>query len=269
MTKNLKSTFTIAAILFATFLTQAGLAQAKSVNFDIMKSTPIGSWQLREDINIDHKGRQSVIQIRSSLLSSEVREGQKYFWIEMVMDSFKVKKNGDRKKDGDQMVMKTLVAESAMSGDPANVMTNLRGFGTEIIMQSGESDPMRLTGDGGMFDSMMQAMGTEVNYNFSELGDESVTVAAGDFDARKVQGSGVTETKVLFKKLRIESESTVWMSTKVPFGIVKSVGTSITNKKKSTHSSELLEFGVSGATSLITKEPQDMPNLGDMFKKGS
>ncbi|MDX2418868.1 MAG: hypothetical protein QNK19_15520, partial [Xanthomonadales bacterium] len=112
MTKNLKSTFTIAAILFATFLTQAGLAQAKSVNFDIMKSTPVGSWQLREDINIDHKGRQSVIQIRSSLLSSEVREGQKYFWIEMVMDSFKVKKNGDRKKDGDQMVMKTLVAES-------------------------------------------------------------------------------------------------------------------------------------------------------------
>ena len=267
MIKNIKSIFTIATVFVSIVMVYAGQAQAAQVNFDLLKSTPVGSWQLREDMTIDHKGRQSIIQIRSSLLSSEVRGGQKYFWIEMVMDSFKVKKNGDRKKDGDQMVMKTLVAESSMSGDPANVMTNLRGFGTEIIMQNGNSDPMRLTGGGGMFGSMMKAMGTEVNYDFSELGDESVSVPACEFDARKVQGSGVTETKIVFKKVRVESESTVWMSSKVPFGIVKSEGSSTTNKKNSTHSSQLLEYGVSGATSLITKEPQDMPNLGNMFKK--
>ena len=272
MTKYIKRTFSIAALsltalVLTTITAQTGVVQAAQVNFDILSSTPVGSWQLREDTNTDHKGRKSVIQIRSSMLSSEMRQGEKFYWIEMVMDSFMVKKNGDRKKDGDQMVMKTLVAESSMSGDPANVMTNLRGFGTEIIMQTGNSDPMRLTGEGGMFGSMMQAMGTEVNYNFSELGDESVTVAAGDFDTRKIQGSGFTEAKVVFKKIRVESDSIVWMSKKVPFGMVKSEGTSITNKKKSAHSSELLEFGMTGAISLITKEPQELPSLGDMFKK--
>lgn len=267
MMNNIKGIFAAAAFLFTVLVSQTSLVHAGQVNFDLLSSTPTGSWQLREDTSIDHKGRKSVIQIRSSLLSSEMRQGEKYNWIEMVMDSFKVNKKGDRKKEGEQIVMKTLVAESAMSGDPANVITNMRGFGTEIIMQTGDTDPMRLTGGGGMFSSMMQAMGTEVNYDFSELGDESVTVAAGDFDTRKVQGSGVTETKVIFKKIRVESESTVWLSKKVPFGIVKSIGTSTTNKKKSSHSSELLEFGMSGATSLITKPPQDLPNFGNMFKK--
>ena len=113
MIKNIKTIFTIATLFVSIVIVYAGQAQAAQINFDLLKSTPVGSWQLREDMTIDHKGRQSIIQIRSSLLSSEVRGGQKYFWIEMVMDSFKVKKNGDRKKDGDQMVMKTLVAESS------------------------------------------------------------------------------------------------------------------------------------------------------------
>jgi hypothetical protein len=254
------------AILFMA-MTFASVSQAQSVSFNLLDATPIGSWQLRQDPTTDKKGRKSIMETRSSLLSKESRDGETHYWVEMVIDNYKVKKNGSRKKEGEQVVVKTLISETLMNGDPANVMTNMRGFGAELIIQSGDQDPMRMSGSGGMFGAVMKAMGTEVNYDFNELGDESVTVPAGSFDARKIQGRGVTESKIVFKKIRVESESTVWWSAKVPFGIVKSEGHSITNKKKSVHSSELMEYGPSGATSLITKQPTDMPNLSDMFKR--
>jgi len=243
--------------------TQSSFAQG--FEFDLLEATPIGSWQLREDTNTNHKGKQEVIVMRSSLLGTETRGDTKYYWIEMVVDSYKIKKKGKRKKNGKQVVIKSLVAESALSGDPANVLTNLRGFGEEMIMQTGDDDPLRISGSGGMLGAMMQALGTEVNFNFSQLGNESVTVPAGEFSTQKIQGSGTTETKIVFKKIKIESDSTVWMSAKVPFGMVKSEGTSTTNKKQSTHSSVLLEYGMSGAESLITKEAKDMPGLGNIF----
>ena len=82
MTKYIKRTFSIAALsltalVLTTMTVQTGVVQAAQVGFDILNSTPVGSWQLREDTNIDHKGRKSVIRIRSSMLSSEMREGQK------------------------------------------------------------------------------------------------------------------------------------------------------------------------------------------------
>ena len=100
---------------------------AASVQYDLLNSTPVGSWQLREDINTDHKGRKTVSVMRTSMLGSEMREGKKFYWIEMVMDSYRLKKD-KRKKDGDQMVLKTLVPEASLQVDPANIMTNLRGF---------------------------------------------------------------------------------------------------------------------------------------------
>lgn len=147
------------------------------------------------------------------------------------------------------------------------MLNNIRGFGAEIIMQNGDQDPMRMSGAGGLMSGVVQAMDLEVNYNFSELGSETVTVPAGEFDARKVQGSGTTEAKIIFKKIKVDSDTTAWLSKKVPFGIVKSEGTTTTNKKTSTQSSELMEYGTSGATSLITKEPKDMPTMGNMFNQ--
>ncbi|MEM7358307.1 MAG: hypothetical protein AAF431_04385 [Pseudomonadota bacterium] len=259
------SLFRVSVLLMGLLL--APMASATGVGFQFLESTPIGSWQVREDTDISHKKKTTVSVIRSSLLGSEMRNGEKHYWIEMVMNNYKVSKKGKRKKDGDQAIIKTLVSESALKSDPANVLNNLRGFGAEIIMQSGDQDPMRITGAGGFMGGMMQAMDLEVNYNFTELGNESVTVPAGDFDARKVQGSGTTEAKVIFKKIKVDSDSTAWLSKKVPFGIVKSEGTTTTNKKTSTQSSELLEYGMSGATSLITKEPKDMPTMGNMFNQ--
>ncbi len=187
----------------------------------------------------------------------------------MEMNTFKVKK-GKRKPSGDTIIFKSLVAESAFKEDPANAVNNLRAFGKEMIMQSGDQDPIRMTGAGGMAESMMQAMGTEISYAYDFVGDEDVTVKAGSFPARKIRGTGAVEIKVIFKKISVTSSNTAWISDRVPFGMVKSEGESITNGKTSTHSSELLEYGESGAVSKITKTPEElpaMPNMKDIFKQ--
>ena len=233
---------------------------AKGINFDILKATPIGSWQLREDTSTDQKGRQTVISLKSSMLSQETRNDKQYYWIEMVMNSFKVKK-GKRKADGDQVIMKTLISADTFSGDPANIMTNLRGLGEELIIQNGNEDPIIIRGAGGFMGGLMKSMGTEVHYAFTDLGTEAVQVPAGKFEAKKIQGSGNTETKILFKKIKVESDSTVWMSSAVPFGMVKTEGQSITNGNTTTFSSVLVEYGSSGAKTLITKPPQEMPDM--------
>ncbi len=139
-----------------------------------------------------------------------------------------------------------------------------------MSIQSGKNDPMRMTGAGGFMGGLMKSLGVKVNHDFQELGRESITVPAGEFDTHKIQGSGSTKAKIMFKSINVTSDSTAWLSSKVPFGMVKSEGTSSTNGKDSIHSSELLEFGMSGAQSKITKTPKEMPempDIGGLFKK--
>ena len=38
-------------------------ASSQDLNYNFLEATPIGSWQLREDTNTDHKGRQTVFAI--------------------------------------------------------------------------------------------------------------------------------------------------------------------------------------------------------------
>lgn len=261
MNRLIKIIFTICCIAFHIDAVAAGF------DFNLLSATPVGSWQERQETTINHKGKKTATIMRSALLGKEERDGKAFYWIEMVVESYKISKKGKRKKSGDRVIIKTLVPASMLQGDPANVLTNLRGFGEEIIMQTGNETPMRISGGGGLFSGMMQAMGTEVNYDFQALGKESVTVTAGDFPATKIQGSGSSETKVVFKKIKVTSESIVWMSEQVPFGLVKSKGTSTLNGKKSTHTTDLLAFGLSGAESQITGEPQDMPTMGDIFSR--
>lgn len=243
------------------FVTQAN---AEGYEFNMLAATPEGSWQLREDTNTDHKGRQTVTSIKTSMLSSEVRDGENYYWMEMVINNFKLKK-GKRKPTGDQAIIKSLMPADVLSGDPANAMTNMRGLGKEIVIQNGKDDPMIIRGAGGLAGAMMKSFGTEVNFDFSDLGTEQIEVPAGQFEARKISGKGTTETTVVFKKIKVESDSVVWMSEEVPFGMVKAEGVSIVNGKKSTNSTILIDHGHLGASSLITKTPRELPSMKNIF----
>lgn len=256
-------------LLFALlFITVNTSSFASDVSFDFISSSPVGSWQLREQIDTDHKGRKTAMLMRTSMIAKENRKGKPHYWIEVGMDSFKISKKGKRKANGKRVVMKSLVPESTLIGDPANVLTNLRTFAIETIMQSGDSKPMRMTNAGGFMDGAMKMMNTEIKYDFQTLGSESVNVKAGQIDTQKIRGTGSVDMKVLFKKLHIDSDATIWISDEVPFGTVKMQGTAVTNGKSSEQIGELLEYGSSGAFSEITQAPEDMPvlpNLGELF----
>lgn len=263
----MKNRYAVLSML-VTFVLLSLSPAAAQVDFNLLAASPSGSWQLREDVETDAKGRQTGSSIRTSMLNSEMRDGKKYYWIEIAIDSYKITKKGKRKAQGDRAVIKSLIPESTLTEDPGNVLNNMRGFGIETIMQSGNEDPMRMGDTGGMMSGMMKAFNTEMEYDFEPLGNETVTVPAGEFSSQKYRGQGSVSMKVMFKKINVESDNTVWLSSKVPFGTVKVDGTSTTNGKESQYASQLIEFGMSGAESEITKEPTDMPempNLGDLF----
>lgn len=254
----------IVVVIFCSIATSA--AYAEQASFDLLASSPAGSWQLREDSDTNHKGKQTISVIKTSILGSEVRSGKTYYWIEMGIDNFKVSKKGKRKPKGKRLVVKSLIAEEVLRGESANVMQNLRGFGEEVIIQNGKKDkPMRINKTGGLMSNMMNSMGAEIRYEYKSLGSETIETAVGPLKSDKISGKGAVDMKLVFKKIRVESDSTVWISSKIPFGIIKQEGTTVTNGKNSTQSSKLLEFGMSGAVSEITKEVEDMPDLGGLL----
>ncbi len=258
----------IVTFIFSILLLISHNATAKGVQWDLLASTPVGSWQLREELETNHKGKQTANLIRTSMLASEERDGEMHYWVETSMQTYKIKKNGKRKTKGKPVVIKTLLAESLFQSDPSNAMQNLQGFGAEVIIQNGKDKPMRLSNTGGIMEAAANIMNLEINYDFSEQGNESVEVEAGTFDARKIAGAGNTQAKVLFQKIKVESEATIWISSKVPFGTVKMEDQSVTNGKTSQIEGRLLEYGMSGAKSEIQGEIQDapeMPKLNDLF----
>ena len=247
------------------FLVTLMLVHHQALAVNLVESAPIGSWQVRETIDVSPKGKQTGSTVKTSMIGKEERDGELHYWIEMYATSFKVKKNGKRKKTGKPVVMKSLIPASVLTDDPENVFNNLRAFGVETIVQSGNEDPMRITKGNGFLASVMSGTNMEIKYNFEELGNESVEVSAGKFSAKKMKGEGNASMKVALRKYTIESTSTVWLSDDVPFGIVKLEGVTTTNGKTSSQTAELLEYSTSGAVSAITKTPRDMPSIPNIF----
>lgn len=267
--KKLKS-YIVSLVLISLASISIALADTSTelngtVKFDFLASSPQGSWQLSEDSDTNHKGKQSIALVKTSILGQETRNGKPHYWIEMSVDSFKVTKKGKRKPRGKRMIVKSLVAEESLRGDSANILKNLRSFGEEVIIQAGNETPMRISNSGGLIGNMMNSLGAEIRYDFINQGPEIVSTSMGDFSANKINGQGTVDMKVVFKKIHVESDTTMWISDKVPFGIVQQSGTTSTNGKISTQTSKLIKYGMSGALSEITKEPENMPDLGNLF----
>lgn len=232
--------------------------------FNFSKSTPVGSWAIREELQTDHKGRKSVSVVRMSVVGKEDFDGSPHVWIEAETQQYKIKKD-KRKKQGKKMIMKTLLDVAIFSDSPANIVGNLNKYAKTIIMQTGDADPMKIEQGGAMAQSMMQAAGITVEYDFTEKGSKTVEVPAGKFTCKVVSGSGSTETKILIKKFKVSSVAESCYSSAVPFGLVQSNSDVTTNGKKSTLVSQLMEYGATGAKSAITKDAQEMPQMPKLF----
>jgi hypothetical protein len=253
------------SLLFSIVLLMGSSHPVQAQTFDFAAATPEGSWAKREVLTVDHKGRSTVAVMTQKHLGSEQRDGETHYWLETEMHNFKLGRDGERKADGEPVVLKTLVAASALNSDPANAVNNLQGFGKEVIMQSGDQQPMRISGGGSMAGMAMKALGVKVEYQFEEKGRERVETPGGSFDARRIEGSGSASSKMMFRTIDISSESTMWVSEDVPFGLVRGETREQMNGKPQQSTMTLTEYGRSGASSAIVGTPQDMPQMPNLF----
>lgn len=246
--------------------TAVTMVTAGTLEFDFEKSTPVGAWQEREQVT-EQGSKTTITVMKIKYLGDEERGGEAYSWVETEVSSFKVKKNG-RKQQGDTAYVKMLLKKSLLQGDVVNSIGNFTEIASEILMQTGDNPPMRIKDAGAMMGGFAQASGLQISYEFSKDGSESVTLPAGNFECDRYRGSGSATIDLMIKKMTVESRSTQWISDEVPFGVVKIISDDVINGKTQHSETALTSFGSSGAVSMITGEPQDMPgmpSLGKMF----
>jgi len=68
---------------------------------------------------------------------------------------------------------------------------------------------MRMNTDGGLLTNILNTLGAEIRYDFANQGSETISTLIGDFATDKITGKGVTEMNTVFKKIRVESDTTM------------------------------------------------------------
>jgi hypothetical protein len=261
--RMLKITKTSLILFTALALGTAVATEAATLEFNFDESTPVGSWQEREQVS-SQGGKQTVTVMKVKYLGDEERNGETYAWVETELENFKIKKS-NRKQTGDTTYVKALLKKSLLRGDVVNSIGNFHDIAEEIIMQTGDAQPMRIKNAGEMMGGLVQATGLQISYEFAADGSESIEVPAGVFSCERYKGHGTATMDLMIKKMNVESTSTQWISEEVPFGVVKVISDDVVNGKPRHSETSLTAFGRSGATSMVTGEPQDMPSMGSIF----
>ena len=193
--------------------------EAQDACAENFKWPKVGAWAEYQG-TYNNKG---PVTSRYAVVGTESRDGVEYKWIEYKMH--------DAAKNAD-MIYQMLA--------PAGGPLELEGI-QEVVMKVGERPAMKING------MMLGMMRTQLakNMAFKEVcsevalvGKEDVTVPAGSFNAKHFHSD--------------KFESDVWVDTKVPFSMLKSVG------KK--HEMVLAATG-DGAQSAITETPEEMPGM--------
>jgi len=187
------------------------------------KMPQVGTWA---EYTGTYKDKPS--NMRYAVVGSEARNGKDLKWLEMRVEG---------EKPG-----KTMVYQMLTPGTPAEI-----GQVEDVVFKEGDRPAMRMNS---MMVGMMRGqMGkNSVLSNLCEgvtaAGEETVEVPAGSFKATKLHNA--------------KYESDAWVSAKVPFYMVKSVGKD--------YNLSLAKVG-EGAKSSITETPQEMPGMGEPKKK--
>ena len=197
----------------------APAVQAQDACAENFKWPKVGAWA-------EYQGtynKKTPVTTRYAVVGTEDRNGAAYKWIEFKMH--------DSKKNTD-MIYQMLV--------PGGGPLEMEGV-EEVVMKMGDRPPMKMSGMmlGMMRKQLAQHMAfkdacTEVTM----VGEEKVSVPAGSFSAKHFHSA--------------KYETDMWVSSKVPFSMLKSVG--------KTHELVLAATG-EGAKSEITETPQEMPGL--------
>jgi len=199
----------------AALLSVAPAVQAQDACAENFKWPKVGAWA-------EYQGtynQKTPVTTRYAVVGTESRNGAEYKWVEFKMH--------DAKKNTD-MVYQMLVPGSA--AELGNVQ--------EIVMKSGDKPAMKMDG---MMLNMIRAQMEKQSFlsdackDVTLVGPESVTVPAGTFQTRH------------FRSDKYTSDS--WLSSDIPFAMVKSIGKN--------YEMALRSYGA-GAKSSITEKPQSM-----------
>jgi hypothetical protein len=199
----------------ALLLGVASAGRAQDSCIEQVKFPAVGRWAEYQALY----NQKDPYTIRYAVVGGERRGGKDLKWLELRMKG--------EKKDGN-IVYQMLVPGSA--AELGNVQ--------EIVMKSGDKPAMKM--DGMMLNMIRgqmekQSFLSDVCKDVTLVGPESVTVPAGTFQTRH------------FRSDKYTSDS--WLSSDIPFAMVKSVGKN--------YEMELRSHGA-GAKSSITEKPQSM-----------
>lgn len=222
---------TTLATLLLVSVAQTLPAQSAQEVCDAMADVAIGYWA---EYQISGAGLQGPMQggtasIRQAIVNAETVNGTQHWWMETKMET----------PMGEAIVQMLVPAWPFSTGDVQAMVMKMAG---QPAMRM--SDQMM----GMMRNQMPENPSMEAAMRCGEgevLGWEEVTVPAGTFRALHVRpaAEGGTQTDV-------------WVSPDVPFGMVKVVMTG-------TEGSEIVLAGHgTDATSSITETPQEMPGMG-------
>ncbi|MGH7556626.1 MAG: hypothetical protein ACREMD_02355 [Gemmatimonadota bacterium] len=181
-----------------------------------MHAPPVGSWA---EYQVSKEG-EPEIGLRFAIVGTEQREGREMQWLEMAITP---------EDDDDPVIMKLLVPGYPFEPEGLE----------EIIMKAGDNPAMNMGGP--MMSSILKSIGDNPGLSIAEAcrkmedaGEETVTVAAGTLQTHHYRNT--------------ESGAEAWLSSDVPFGMVRSTDGEYT--------SELIAHG-EGAETAITETPQD------------
>ena len=193
---------------------RAALAQSSSCT-DQIRIPAVGQWA---EYRAVFKEKEPYT-MRHAVIGEESREGKALKWVEMRMA-------GD-KKNGDIITQLLVPGSEAEFGDIH-----------EVVMKHGDKPAMKI--DGPMLAMVREQMKkqsflTDLCRDVTLVGGETVEVPAGKFKSQH------------FRSAKYGSDS--WVSSKVPFSLIKTVGTD--------HELTLVRHG-DGAESSITEEPKSL-----------
>ena len=202
--------------LVLTLLPAAAAAQNDCIKD--FKMPAVGAWA---EYTGTYKGKPTTM--RYAVVGSESRDGKDLKWLEL-------RTQGEKPE-------KTMVYQMLTPGTPAEI-----GQVQDMVFKEGDKPAMRMNSMMvGMVRGQMQKSSILSNIceGVTSAGEETVEVPAGSFKATKLHNA--------------EDSTDTWVSPKVPFYMVKSVGKD--------YDLSLAKVG-DGAKSSITETPQEMPMPG-------
>ncbi len=199
----------------ALLLGVTSIGKAQETCIEQLRFPEVGKWSEYQALY----NKKDPYTIRYAVVGRERREGKDLKWLELRMIG--------EKKDG------TIIYQMLVPGSAAEL-----GEVKEIVMKAGSRPAMKMDG---MMLNMIRAQMEKQSFlndlckDVALVGPEKVTVPAGKFQTRH------------FRSEKYTSDS--WLSSKIPFSMVKSVGQN--------YEMALRSYGA-GAKSSITEKPKSM-----------